>query len=157
MPICSKCGSYYSEISCPNCTPDDSPKSPVSTIHIEEENSIRIIDPIELLDSIEKAEVDLEKLEDEKSREVEKLESKIKELGVKEGEKQTEIEKLQTQITELKQTLEEKHNQKAEAINNNQLLLEETNSLKARVLTLETEKMSLETKVKDLRTNIGAE
>ena len=77
MPICSKCGSYYSEVSCPHCTPDDSPKSPVTTVHIEEKNSVRLIDPIDLLDSIEKAEKDLQILEDEKLAEIKKLESKI--------------------------------------------------------------------------------
>ena len=157
MPICSKCGSYYSEVSCPNCTPDDSPKSPVTTVHIEEKNSIRIIDPIELLDSIEKAELDLVKLDEEKSTEIKELESKIKELGIKEEEIQSEMERLEAQISELQQSLEVKNSQKSDILNNNQLLLEETNSLKARVLTLETEKMSLETKLKDLRENKGAE
>ena len=156
MPICSKCGSYYSEVSCPNCTPDDSPKSPVSTVHVEEKNSIRIIDPIELLDSIEKAEMDLAKLEDEKSIEITKLESQIKELGLKREEIQSEMEKLEAQIPELQQLLQEKNTEKANELGNNQSLLEETNSLKARILTIETEKLSLESKLKDLRENIGA-
>jgi len=156
MPICSKCGSYYSEVSCPNCTPDDSPKSPVSTVHVEEKNSIRIIDPIELLDSIEKAEMDLAKLEDEKSIEITKLESQIKELGLKREEIQSEMEKLEAQIPELQQLLQEKNTEKANELGKNQSLLEETNSLKARILTIETEKLSLESKLKDLRENIGA-
>ncbi len=157
MPICSKCGSYYSEVSCPNCTPDDSPKSPVTTVHVEGKNSIRIIDPIELLDSIEKAEMDLAKLEDENSIDIQKLESQIKELGLKGEEIQSEMEQLEAQIPELQQSLQEKNKEKASELSNNQLLLEETNSLKARVLTIETEKISLETKLKDLRENIGAE
>ncbi len=157
MPICSKCGSYYSEVSCPNCTPDDSPKSPVTTVHVEEKNSIRIIDPIELLDSIEKAEMDLAKLEEEKSTEIKELESKIKDLGFKEEEIQSEMEQLEDQITEFQLSVDAKNKQKSEILSNNQLLLEDTNSLKARVLTLETEKMSLETKLKDLREKKGAE
>ncbi|MHA1236368.1 MAG: hypothetical protein ACTSQ9_01760 [Candidatus Hodarchaeales archaeon] len=157
MPICSKCGSYYSEVSCPNCTPDDSPKSPVTTVHVEEKSSIRIIDPIELLDSIEKADMDLSKLEDEKSIEIEKLESQIKDLGLKGEEIQAEMGQVEAQIPELQQTLQEKSKEKVNELSNNQLLLEETNSLKARVLTIETEKISLETKLKDLRENIGAE
>jgi hypothetical protein len=56
MPICSKCGSYFSEGSCPHCTPDDSPDSPVKTIEAEETNHIRIIDPLELIESIEENE-----------------------------------------------------------------------------------------------------
>ncbi|MHA1512632.1 MAG: hypothetical protein ACTSRJ_01030 [Candidatus Hodarchaeales archaeon] len=157
MPICSKCGSYYSEVSCPNCTPDDSPKSPVTTVHVEEKSSIRIIDPIELLDSIEKADMDLSKLEDEKSIEIEKLESQIKDLGLKGEEIQAEMGQVEAQIPELQQTLQEKSKEKVNELSNNQFLLEETNSLKARVLTIETEKISLETKLKDLRENIGAE
>ena len=157
MPICSKCGSYYSEVSCPNCTPDDSPKSPVTTVHVEEKNSVRIIDPIELLDSIEKAQMDLAKLEDKKSIEIKKLESQIKELGLKGEEKQSEMEQLESQIPELQQSIQEKNNEKASVLGRNQLLLEETNSLKARVLTIETEKVSLETKLKDLREKKGAE
>jgi len=157
MPICSKCRSYYSEVSCPNCTPDDSPKSPVTTVHIEEKNSIRIIDPIELLDSIEKAEMDLATLEDEKSIEIKKLESQIEELGLKCEEKQSEMDKLEAQIPELQQSLQEKNKEKANELSNNQLLLEETNSQKARVLTLETEKISLETELKNLREEIGSE
>ena len=157
MPICSKCGSYYSEVSCPNCTPDDSPKSPVTTVHVEETNSIRIIDPIELLDSIEKADMDLSKLEDEKSLEIKKLESQIEDLGLKGEEIQSEMGQVEAQIPELQQTLQEISKEKVNELSNNQLLLEETNSLKARVLSIETEKMSLETKLKDLRENIGAE
>jgi len=157
MPICSKCRSYYSEVSCPHCTPDDSPKSPVTTVHVEEKNSIRIIDPIELLDSIEKAEMDLATLEDEKSIEIKKLESQIEELGLKCEEKQLEMDKLEAQIPELQQSLQEKNEEKANELSNNQFLLEETNSLKARVLTLETEKISLETELKNLREEIGGE
>ncbi|MHA1444772.1 MAG: hypothetical protein ACTSR4_08505 [Candidatus Hodarchaeales archaeon] len=157
MPICSKCGSYYSEVSCPNCTPDDSPKSPVTTVHVEEKSSIRIIDPIELLDSIDKADMDLSKLEDEKSIEIEKLESQIKDLGLKGEEIQSEMGQVEAQIPELQQTLQEKSKEKVNELSNNQFLLEETNSLKARVLTIEAEKISLETKLKDLRENIGAE
>lgn len=157
MPICSKCGSYYSEVSCPNCTPDDSPKSPVTTVHLEEKNSVRIIDPIELLDSIEKAEMDLAKLENKKSIEIKKLESQIKELGLKGEEIQSEMDQLENQIPELQQSIQEKNNEKANVLGRNQLLLEETNSLKARVLTIETEKTSLETKLKDLREKKGAE
>ena len=157
MPICSKCGSYYSEVSCPNCTPDDSPKSPVTTVHVEEKNSIRIIDPIELLDSIEKADMDLAKLDDEKSTEIKKLESQIKDLGLKEEEIQSEMGQVEAQIPELQQTLQERSKEKVNELSNNQLLLEETNSLKARILTFETEKISLETKLKDLRENIGDE
>jgi chromosome segregation ATPase len=157
MPICSKCGSYFSEVSCPNCTPDDSPKSPVTTVHVEEKNSIRIIDPIELLDSIEKAEMDLAKLEDEKSAEIKKLESQIKELGVKEQEIQSEMDLLLSQVPELQLSIKEKNKEKANVLSENQILLEETNSLKARVLTMETKKMSIETKLKELRENIGAE
>ncbi|MCK4847741.1 MAG: hypothetical protein KAT16_01815 [Candidatus Heimdallarchaeota archaeon] len=157
MPICSKCGCYYSEVSCPNCTPDDSPKSPVTTVHLEEKNSVRIIDPIELLDSIEKAEMDLAKLENKKSIEIKKLESQIKELGLKGEEIQSEMEQLESQIPELQQSIQEKNNEKANVLGRNQLLLEDTNSLKARVLTIETEKTSLETKLKDLREKKGAE
>ncbi|MHA1206002.1 MAG: hypothetical protein ACTSSO_00360, partial [Candidatus Hodarchaeales archaeon] len=126
MPICSKCGSYYSEVSCPNCTPDDSPKSPVTTVHVEEKSSIRIIDPIELLDSIEKADMDLSKLEDEKSIEIEKLESQIKDLGLKGEEIQAEMGQVEAQIPELQQTLQEKSKEKVNELSNNQLLLEET-------------------------------
>ena len=67
------------------------------------------------------------------------------------------MERLEAQISELQQSLEVKNSQKSDILNNNQLLLEETNSLKARVLTQETEKVSLETKLKDLRENKGAE
>ena len=46
MPTCTKCGAYYSEGSCPFCTPDDSEDSPVTTVQSEESRSVRIIDPI---------------------------------------------------------------------------------------------------------------
>ena len=77
MPTCQKCGSYYSEKSCPFCTPDDSPESPVVTIEKEESKAVRIIDPIDLIESIENTESQINELQEEKELEIQGLTEEI--------------------------------------------------------------------------------
>ena len=78
MPICNKCGCYFSEKSCPFCTPDDSPESPVSTIEVETNKTVRIIDPLTLIESIEEVEKQINSLKESKEVELEKLREETK-------------------------------------------------------------------------------
>ncbi|MHA1976315.1 MAG: hypothetical protein ACW98F_16585 [Candidatus Hodarchaeales archaeon] len=157
MPICSKCGSYFSEASCTFCTPDDSPKSPVSTVNVEEKSSVRLIDPMELLDSIEKAEVDFNRLKEEKSGEIKEVETEISALQEKEKDLLLEIEPLKSQISQLESSLKEKEQEITVLTGDSQSLLEETNALKARILSLETNKARLTEEVSELKTTLGVE
>jgi chromosome segregation ATPase len=157
LPICSKCGSYFSEASCTFCTPDDSPKSPVSTINVEEKSSVRLIDPIELLDSIEKTELDLVELDELKTAEIKELETEISTLQEKEKESLLNLESLKSQVSQLEASLKEKEEEKSGLTGDNQSLLEETNALKARILSLETNKATLNEEVNELKNTLGVD
>ena len=157
MPICSKCGSYFSEASCTFCTPDDSPKSPVSTVNVKEKSSVRLIDPIELLDSIEKAEVNLNELKAVKTAEISEVETEISALQEKEKELLLEMEPLKSQISKLESSLKEKEDEIQVLTGDNQSLLEETNALKARILSLETNKAALTEEANALKITLGVD
>lgn len=157
MPICSKCGSYFSEASCTFCTPDDSPKSPVSTVNVKEKSSVRLIDPIELLDSIEKAEVNLNELKAVKTAEISEVETEISALQEKEKELLLEMEPLKSQISKLESSLKEKEDEIQVLTGDNQSLLEETNALKARILSLETNKAALTEEANALKITFGVD
>ncbi|MHA2052516.1 MAG: hypothetical protein ACW99F_02860 [Candidatus Hodarchaeales archaeon] len=150
MPICSKCGSYFSETSCPLCTPDDSPKSPVSTVHAEEKESIRIIDPLKLVESIEQIETEFVILEEEKDKEIMNLEEQILENRRKEASLKGEINDISVKLSESEKSREARLQDKSAILNKHNVIVEEINSLKAKILNLETEIDQIERENKDI-------
>ena len=132
MPICAKCGSYFSEGSCPHCTPEDSPDSPVKTIEIEKAKEVRIIDPLELLDSIEKGEKELTVLSAEKELELKKLSGELASLEESEQKLKAEIDILKTQVTEMESQVKLNESMKNELKQNQQLFRQEIETLKSR-------------------------
>ncbi|MHA2173725.1 MAG: hypothetical protein ACXAB2_09130 [Candidatus Hodarchaeales archaeon] len=150
MPICSKCGSYFSETSCPLCTPDDSPKSPVSTVHAEEKESIRIIDPLKLVESIEQIETEFVILEEEKDKEIMNLEEQILENRRKEASLKGEINDISVKLSESEKSREARLQDKSTILNKHNVIVEEINSLKAKILNLETEIDQIERENKDI-------
>ncbi|MHA1941827.1 MAG: hypothetical protein ACW97P_08880 [Candidatus Hodarchaeales archaeon] len=150
MPICSKCGSYFSETSCPICTPDDSPKSPVSTVHAEEKESIRIIDPLKLVESIEQIETEFVILEEEKDKEIMNLEEQILENRRKEASLKGEINDISVKLSESEKSREARLQDKSAILNKHNVIVEEINSLKAKILNLETEIDQIERENKDI-------
>jgi chromosome segregation ATPase len=150
LPICSKCGSYFSETSCPLCTPDDSPKSPVSTVHAEEKESIRIIDPLKLVESIEQIETEFVILEEEKDKEIMNLEEQILENRRKEASLKGEINDISVKLSESEKSREARLQDKSAILNKHNVIVEEINSLKAKILNLETEIDQIERENKDI-------
>jgi chromosome segregation ATPase len=150
LPICSKCGSYFSETSCPICTPDDSPKSPVSTVHAEEKESIRIIDPLKLVESIEQIETEFVILEEEKDKEIMNLEEQILENRRKEASLKGEINDISVKLSESEKSREARLQDKSAILNKHNVIVEEINSLKAKILNLETEIDQIERENKDI-------
>jgi chromosome segregation ATPase len=150
LPICSKCGSYFSETSCPLCTPDDSPKSPVSTVHAEEKESIRIIDPLKLVESIEQIETEFVILEEEKDKEIMNLEEQILENRRKEASLKGEINDISVKLSESEKSREARLQDKSTILNKHNVIVEEINSLKAKILNLETEIDQIERENKDI-------
>ena len=157
VPICSKCGSYFSETSCPLCTPDDSPKSPVSTIHTEEKESIRIIDPLQLLESIEQVERDFVILEEEKEKEIKNLEDQILENRKKEDSLKGEINDISTEIAQSEKLQETKFKDKSAILQEQNDVIEEINSLKTKVLSLETEIDQIEKEISEMKISLGVD
>lgn len=146
MPICSKCGSYFSEGSCPHCTPEDSPDSPVKTIEIEKSKNVRIIDPLELLDSIEKGEKELEVFSTEKEFEMKNISEELAGLEETERKLKTEIDSLKTQVSDLESRVKLNESMKNELKQNQQLLRQEIESLRTRKEELSNKLTYIKTK-----------
>ncbi len=146
MPICSKCGSYFSESSCPHCTPEDSPNSPVRTIEIEKSKNVRIIDPLELLDSIEKGENELKILSAEKESELKNIGGELTNLEETEQKLRTEVDSLKTKVSDLESRVKLNESMKNELKQNQQLLRQEIESLRSRKEELQEKLTYIKTK-----------
>lgn len=157
LPICSKCGSYFSETSCPLCTPDDSPKSPVSTIHTEEKESIRIIDPLKLLESIEQIEKEFVLLVEEKEEEIKNLEGQILENRKKEDSLKGEINSISMELSQSEKSQEAKLQDKSAILNKQNVIIEQINSLKTKILSLETEIDQIKKENSELKFSLGVD
>jgi len=154
MPICQRCGSYFSEKSC-TCTPEDSEESPVTSVKPQETSTIRIIDPLKLLDSIENTEENLRKLEEEKGEEVQNLTNEITQKEGKESELQKEVDKLNSQMSELDQKLKNQQEEKVRLNQENDTLEQEIETLKAKISNLSENISAKEAEISNLKETLG--
>ena len=67
------------------------------------------------------------------------------------------LESLKSQVSQLEASLKEKEEEKSGLTGDNQSLLEETNALKARILSLETNKATLNEEVNELKSTLGVD
>lgn len=155
MPICQKCGAYYSEISCPFCTPDDSPDSPVSTIEKEESKTVRIIDPLELVESIEDIESQIKKLSEEKQLEIQKLTEDVAKQEETERKIKPELDGLNSAVLELEGSQKEKQEELQRLTQGNKEITEEIESLKSKFSKLKGELSSKEAEISQLKEELG--
>ncbi|MHA1227470.1 MAG: hypothetical protein ACTSPV_12060 [Candidatus Hodarchaeales archaeon] len=155
MPICQRCGSYFSEGSCPFCTPDDSPDSPVKTIQVEEVKQVRIIDPLDLIESIENVEEDLKRLSEEKDLEIKNLNEEIVKLEESNNKIGIEIDETISQITDLKSSLTEKEGIKRDLSQKKEVLKADISSLKATLDEIENKIGTYESEIAELKSSLG--
>lgn len=155
MPICNKCGCYFSEKSCPFCTPDDSPDSPVSTIEVEANKTVRIIDPLTLIESIEEVEKQTNSLKESKEAELEKLRGKMKDQKETESRITAELEELESEIVEMQSTIKEKQEKKENLLLRKTRLEKETNDPKSKLPSLKNQIVSKENEISQLKTELG--
>jgi chromosome segregation ATPase len=155
MPICSKCGCYFSEKSCPFCTPDDSPDSPVSTIEVETSKPVRIIDPSKLIDSIEEAEGEITSLKDSKEKEIEQLREEMRNQEELELKIKTELEELDSQLSELQSSIKEMQEKKDNLIQGKTELEQEVKDLKSKLSELNGQVLSKVSEISQLKAELG--
>ncbi|MHA1972000.1 MAG: hypothetical protein ACTSW1_03335 [Candidatus Hodarchaeales archaeon] len=155
MPTCQRCGSYYSEGSCPFCTPDDSPDSPVKTIEVEEVKQVRIIDPLDLIESIENVEKDLERLSEEKELEIKKLNEEIVKLEDSNNKIGIEIDEALSHISNLKSSLAEKEGIKKDLSQKKELLQSDISSLKTTLKEIENKINTYDSEMVELKSSLG--
>ncbi|MFX1504923.1 MAG: coiled-coil domain-containing protein [Promethearchaeota archaeon] len=155
MPICQKCGSYFSEKSCPFCTPDDSPESPVSTIEKEESKAIRIIDPIDLIESIENTESQIKQLQEKKELEIQGLTEEVDKKTKIERKLKTELDTLDSELSQLEGSFKNKREDKQNLLRGKFPLEEEIESLKSKLAILEADISSRKTEISQLKEQLG--
>jgi predicted nucleic acid-binding Zn-ribbon protein len=155
MPTCKKCGAYYSEVSCPFCTPDDSPESPVTTINVEESKPIRIIDPLDLIESVEKANEELENLGVEKEKEIRNLNEKITNRKKIEEELQKELDDINNQVSQIEDTFKNQKEKQKQLIAEKENIQQELKDLKMNLAKIEENIANKEAEVAELKTMLG--
>lgn len=156
MATCQKCGAYFSEKSCPFCTPDDSPLSPVTTIEKEEAKAVRIIDPLELIESIEDQEIKIKRLQEENDLEIQKLTENVTAQEEIEGNLKRELDEINSQVSEIEVTLKNKQEEKQNLIQENENIEQEIERQKSELLKIEENISTKETEVAKLKEELGA-
>ncbi|MHA2347693.1 MAG: hypothetical protein ACXACP_13320, partial [Candidatus Hodarchaeales archaeon] len=116
----------------------------------EEKESIRIIDPLKLVESIEQIETEFVILEEEKDKEIMNLEEQILENRRKEASLKGEINDISVKLSESEKSREARLQDKSTILNKHNVIVEEINSLKAKILNLETEIDQIERENKDI-------
>lgn len=154
MPICQRCGSYYSEKSC-TCTPEESEDSPVTSVKPQETSTVRIVDPLELLDSIEETEEKLAKLEEEKGPEAQKLTDEITQSEEKENELQKEVDNLNSQMSEIDQKVKNQQEEKIRLNQEKEKVEQEIETLKAKFSELSDKISAKKAEVNNLKASLG--
>ncbi len=155
MPTCQKCGAYYSEISCPFCTPDDSPESPVTTIKAEESRSVRIIDPLELIESIDDVEGQINKLQEEKELEIQNLTEDLAKQEEIEKKAKIELDELNSQVNELESSLKDQQERRQQLIQEKEKMEQEIEDLKTKFSGLKAEVSAREAETSKLKEELG--
>ena len=155
MPTCQKCGCYYSEKSCPFCTPDDSPESPVITIEKEESKAVRIIDPLDLIEFIEKTESQIKQLQEEKELEIQGLTEEINKQEENERKLKTELDRLNAEVTELENSLKNEQEKRHDLVQGKVPAEQEIESLKSKLSMLESDISSRKAEISQLKEQLG--
>lgn len=155
MPICQKCGSYYSEKSCPFCTPDDSPQSPVTTIKVEESKSVRIIDPMELIESIENIEGQINKLQEEKELDIQKLTEDVAKQEEIEREVKAELDGIVSRVTELGSSVKNQQERRQQITQEKQKVEQEIENLQTKLSELRESASAKEAEASRLKEELG--
>ncbi|UCG89637.1 MAG: hypothetical protein JSU57_03955 [Candidatus Heimdallarchaeota archaeon] len=155
MPTCQKCGAYYSEVSCPFCTPDDSPESPVTTIKAEESKSVRIIDPLELIESIEDIQGQLKTIQEEKELEIQKLTEDLAKQEEIDKKAKIELDELNSQVNELEASLKNQQERRQQLIQEKEKMEQEIEDLKRKFSGLKAEVSTREAEVSKLKEELG--
>lgn len=156
MPTCQECGAYFSEGTCPFCTPEDSPASPVTTTIVEERKTVLIMDPLELLESIEKVEIQLKNLEEEKDREIQRLTEEVATQEDRENELTSELEGINSQVSDLEGSLKEQQEKRHEVIQGKEKADQEIETLTTKVAKLEENVSTRAVEIAKLKTELGA-
>lgn len=155
MPTCQKCGSYYSEKSCPFCTPDDSPQSPVSTIKVEESKSVRIIDPMELIESIENIQGQINNLQEEKELNIQKLAEDLAKQEEIEKKVKAELDGIVSQVTELESSVKKPQEKRQQLIQEKQKVEQEIENLQIKLSELRESASAKEAEASKLKEELG--
>lgn len=155
MPICQKCGCYYSEKSCPFCTPDDSPESPVTTIEKEESKAIRIIDPLDLIDSIENTESQIKQLQEDKELEIQGLTEEIKKQEEFDRKIKAELDTLNAEVSEFENSLKSKQEERQNLVQGKDPIEQEIQSLQSKLSSLEADISSRKAEISQLKEQLG--
>lgn len=155
MAICKKCGCYYSEKSCPFCTPDDSPESPVITIEKEESKAVRIIDPLDLLESIENTDSLIKKLQEEKELEIQGLTKEINKQEEIEQKLGTELDTMNNEVPELENSLKNKQEERHNLVQRKVSVEQEIESLKSKLSLSEADISSRKAEISQLKEQLG--
>ena len=154
-PICGKCGSYYSEISCPFCTPDDSPDSPVKTIEVTEKKTVRMIDPIELLEALDEIKAKIQTLTEESDAKIKNLTAEItKREEVKNGTK-NELSLSEFRINELKTAIHGNQEEKQGSTVEKHKVEQEIKILNEKINALEQIVTEKEQELSNLKNEVG--
>jgi chromosome segregation ATPase len=134
-----------------SCVSEEDPDSPVKTISTEQERTVRIINPIELLDKIEEAEAKLKNLDEVKGADVQRMTEKLTRESKSEEELQKEIDTFQHEITNLETSLNVIHMKKQDLIQQNKGLQHEIEALNAKFLRLTEIKTQKKAEIEDFR------
>lgn len=153
MPICSNCGSYYSEKVC-SCVGEEDPDSPVKTISADRVRSVRIINPIELLDKIEEAEAKLNDLEEDEGAKVQSMTDQLARESNKEEKLQKEVDAMQLEIPNLETSIKATQEKNQGLIQQNTHLQHELEASKAKFIKLTEVKTQKEQEATKLRSEV---
>ncbi|MFW9777357.1 MAG: hypothetical protein ACFFE8_00805 [Candidatus Heimdallarchaeota archaeon] len=150
MPICTNCGSYYSEKVC-SCVSEEDPDSPVKTVSTEQERTVRIINPIELLDKIEEAEAKLKELDEVKGAKVKSMTDELTLESDEEAKLQEEIDTIQLEIARLETALNSILMKKQDLVQQNTGLKHDLEASRVKFLKLVEIKTQKRVEIEDLR------
>ncbi|MFW9854002.1 MAG: hypothetical protein ACFFFG_03050 [Candidatus Thorarchaeota archaeon] len=131
---------------------EEDPNSPVKTISSEQERTVRIINPIELLDKIEEAETKLKELDEVKGAKIKSMTDELTRESNKEAELQEEIDKIQLEITRLETTLNSVLMKKQDLVQQNAGLKHDLEASKVKFIKLAEIKTQKRVEIEDLST-----
>ncbi len=154
-PICEKCGSYYSEISCPFCTPDDSPDSPVRTIEVKEKKTVRMVDPIELIEALDDLKEKIQTLTEVSEAEIKNITEHVTEREEVRKQTKKELSLSDSKISELTIALQTQQEEKQGATVEKHKIEQEIKVLNQKINSLEQIITDKERELSNLKSEVG--